>query len=440
MLVNMSAVSTLPESPAHPLPAELVADVDRLVDADTERLIDLFKDIHRNPELGFMEVQTARLVELNLQNLGFDITKGIGTTGIAAIYRNGDGPVVMYRADMDALAVQEETDVDYASDKRVRLEDGTEVPVAHVCGHDAHVTWMLGMAHALLNLKDRWSGTLVLIGQPAEEPITGAAAMVDDGLYNFIPKPDVFIGMHTTPLPVGTVVSSPGTRMAGTDQLDILFHGVGGHGSMPHLAKDPVLMSALAVTEYQTIVSRMVDPQQTAVLTVGAIAAGSTNNVIPATALVKANLRWFDPAVRTVMLEAIEAVSDGVARTYGMPEDKLPEIIMKGGSSPLINSPELSAQMATSLAAVIGDDRVITDMPRTTGSEDVQILKGPYPDMPFNYLLVGIADPEVFAAAAARGLQAPFSPHNPNYLVDLSAIGYGTKIAAYAMLGLLARS
>ncbi|GAA2384312.1 amidohydrolase [Gordonia cholesterolivorans] len=444
-LSNMADVSTLPD--AHDgepltdsLPADLVADVDRIIDADTDRLVETFKDIHRDPELGFAEVRTARIIELALQNLGFDITTGIGTTGVAAIYRNGDGPVVMYRADMDALAVQEETGVEYASEKRVTREDGTEVPVAHVCGHDAHVTWMLGMAHALIELKDRWSGTLVLIGQPAEEPITGAKAMVDDGLYNFIPKPDVFIGMHTAPAPVGVVVSSPGPRLAGTDQLDILFHGVGGHGSMPQKAKDPVLMAAMAIVEFQTIVSRMIDPQQTAVLTVGAVHAGSDNNVIPTQALLKANLRWYDPAVREIMLSAVESVADGIARTYGMPEDKLPEITLKGGSSPLVNDLELSERMARTLAAVLGDQQIVTDMPRATGSEDVQLLKGPYPEMPFNYLLVGIANHETFAAAQAQGEPFPFAPHNPNYLVDLSAIPFGAKVAAYSMLGLLNRS
>lgn len=436
----MTGVSIPVESSANPLSDELVAEVNKLVDTDNDRMVELFKGIHRNPELGFMEVQTARLVELNLQNLGFDITTGIGTTGIAAIYRNGEGPTVMYRADMDALPVEEETDVEYASKKRVRLDDGTEVPVAHVCGHDAHVTWMLGMASTLIALKDRWSGTLVLIGQPAEEPITGAKSMVDDGLYNFIPEPDVFIGMHTAPEKVGVVVASPGPRMAGTDQLDILFHGVGGHGSMPQKAKDPVLMAALAVVEYQTIVSRMIDPQKTAVLSVGAILAGSGNNVIPATALVKANLRWYDPEVREQMLDAVKAISEGIARSYGMGEDQLPEIIMKGGSSPLVNDPDLSEQIATSLGAVIGDDLVITNMPRVTGSEDVQMLKGPYPNLPFTYLLVGIADPDVYDAARARGEDFPYAPHNPNYLVDLSAIPYGTKVATYAMLGLLKRN
>ncbi|MCF8588602.1 amidohydrolase [Gordonia liuliyuniae] len=419
------------------LPQELISRVDAAVDADTDRLVETFKDIHRNPELAFGEVQTSRLIEKALQNLGFDVTKGIGRTGIAATLRNGDGPVVMYRADMDANAIEEQTGLDYASDVRVAREDGSVVPAAHMCGHDAHVTWLIGMANALVTVRDSWSGTAVLIGQPAEEPITGAKAMVDDGLYNFIPKPDVLIGMHTMPAPVGIVSSSPGPRLAGTDQVDIVFHGVGGHGSMPERTKDPLQMAARAVVAFSSVVPEHVDPSQTAILTVGAIAAGADNNVIPSQAVIRTNIRWYDPRVRETLLDAIESVSQQIARDAGAGDDLLPEIIVKGGSLPLVNDPELAASMSTSLAAIIGDDSVLTDLPAATASEDVQILKGPYPDMPFNYLMVGTADPELVAAARARGDEVPFSPHTPNYIVDLAAVPYGTKIAAYAMLGLL---
>ncbi|HYN58676.1 MAG TPA: amidohydrolase [Rubrivivax sp.] len=267
------------------------------IDADTARLIAIVKDIHQNPELAFMEVRTAGIVAKELKALGFDVKTGIGKTGVVAILKNGAGPTVMYRADMDGNAVEEATGLPYASKVRVKREDGSESPVAHMCGHDAHVTWMLGMAKAMVALKNEWSGTMVLVGQPAEEPITGAKAMVDDGLWtrHGVPKPDFFIGMHTAPGPVGAVVSSGGPKMAGTDQIDILFKGVGGHGSMPQLAKDPVLMASMAVVQFQAIVSRTIEPQQTAVLTVGAVQAGTDNNVIPSTALVKANLRRYDP-------------------------------------------------------------------------------------------------------------------------------------------------
>lgn len=423
------------------IPSELVSKAKVAVDADTVRLTAMFKDIHQHPELGFMEERTAAIIAKELKDLGFEVTQGIGGTGVVGVLRNGDGPVVMYRADMDANAVEEATGLPWASKVRVKREDGSEVPVAHMCGHDAHVTWMLGMATALVSLKSEWTGTLILVGQPAEEPITGAQAMVDDGLWTDygLPKPDYFIGIHTAPIPVGLVVSSPGPRMAGTDQLDILFKGIGGHGSMPQLTKDPVLMVSHAITQYQSIVSRVIDPQQTGVVTVGSIQAGIDNNVIPDTALVKANLRWFDPAVRAQMIAGIKAISEGVARTYGMPEDQLPVITMKGGSTPLINDEALSARLATTLKAAFGDKNVATEFPAVTGSEDVHLLKGPHTDLPFTFMLVGVADPEVFAAAQRPGepVTLPYSAHNPNFVVDLAAIPAGTSIATISMLELL---
>jgi hippurate hydrolase len=421
--------------------AELASRAKAAIDADSTRLVAMYKDIHQNPELGFMETRTAAIVAKNLKALGYQVTTGIGGTGVVAVLKNGDGPVVMYRADMDANAVEEATGLPFASKVRVKREDGAEVPVAHMCGHDAHVTWMLGMAKALSALKADWKGTVILIGQPAEEPITGAMAMVNDGLWtrHDLPKPDYFIGMHTVPIPVGMVVSSAGPKMAGTDQLDVLFKGVGGHGSMPQLTKDPVLMAAFAITQYQAIVSRVIEPQQTGVLTVGSVQAGIDNNVIPQTALVKANLRWFDPVVRGQMLAGIKAISEGIARTYGMPEDQLPVITMKGGSTPLVNDEGLSGRLAATLKPVFGAKNVITDLPPATGSEDVHLLKGPHTDVPFNFLLVGVADSRVFAAAQRPGvaMTLPYSAHNPNFVVDLAAIPVGASIATIAMLDLL---
>lgn len=420
--------------------AELLQAVKAEVAADSDRLVKIFKDIHQNPELGFMEVRTSGIVAKELEALGFEVRTGIGKTGVVGILRNGDGPVVMYRADMDANAVEEASGFDYASKVRVKREDGSESPVAHLCGHDAHVTWMLGMAKAMVAMKDRWSGTMVLVGQPAEEPITGAQAMIDDGFWtNFgIPKPDYFIGMHTAPGPVGAVVSSGGPKMAGTDQIDILFKGVGGHGSMPHLTKDPVLMAALAVVQFQAIVSRTIEPQQTAVLTVGSIQAGADNNVIPATALVKANLRWYDPAVREKLIAGIISVSNGIARTYGMPEDQMPVITMKGGSTPLVNDDALAARLAAPLRLLLGEKNVVTEFPPATGSEDVHLLLGPNVDVPFNYLIVGVADPEAFAAAQESGKGLPYSAHNPNFVVELEAIPLGTETATVSMMELMA--
>lgn len=416
---------------------ELVEYVNSLVDADTSRLVEIFKDIHRNPELGFFEVRTSRIVSQALTDLGFRVTTGIGGTGVAATLENGPGPTVMYRADMDALAVEEATGVDYASTVRFRRDDGVEVPVAHACGHDAHVTWLLGMAKVLVQTTDAWSGTAVLIGQPAEESIVGARTMVDDGLYDIIAKPDQFVALHTAPIPVGVVLASGDYTMAGTDQLDIVFNGVGGHGSMPQLAKDPVVMAAFAIAQFQTIVSRSVAPLEPAVLTVGSVQSGSDNNVIPDRALLKANLRWFDPQVRHQLLSGIRAVADGIARSHGIPDERLPTITMKGGSTPLVNDPTLAQRVATALGGVLGDENIVTESPPMLGSEDCHLLKGPHGDVPLAFLLVGVADRDAYDDAVAAGRQFPYSPHNPEYLVELESIGIGTKIASCAMLELL---
>lgn len=419
----------------------LASKAEGLIKADTDRLVTLFKDIHQNPELGFMEVRTAGIVAKELRALGFEVKTGIGKTGVVAILRNGPGPTVMYRADMDANAVQEATGLPYASKVRVKRDDGVEVPVAHTCGHDAHVTWMLGMAKAMVALKADWAGTMVLVGQPAEELIRGAQAMVDAGLYTTYsaPRPDYFIGMHAAPGPVGAVVSSGGPKMAGSDQIDILFKGVGGHGSTPQMTKDPVLMAALAMVEFQAIVSRTIAPQETAVLTVGSIQAGADNNVIPANALLKANLRWYTPQVREQMIAGIKSISNGIARTYGMPEDQLPVITMKGGTTPLVNQNALADRTAATLKATIGENNVLTELPPATASEDVHLLLGPHTNVPFNFLFVGVADPQVYAAAVKEGKMFPYSAHNPNFVVDLKAIPFGTQVATVSMLDLLGK-
>src|SRR5574337_154252 len=419
---------------------QLTERINSLVDADTPRLVEIFKDLHRHPELSFTEVRTARTVAQALTDLRFTVTTGIGGTGVVATLDNGPGPTVLYRADMDALPVEEATGLDYASTARVRRDvdgSGGESPVAHVCGHDAHVVWMLGMAKVLAQTSDAWSGTAVLIGQPGEELIAGARAMVEGGLYDVAPKPDSFVAMHTAPVPVGTLVGVGGERMAGTDQLDIVFRGVSGHGSMPQLAKDPVLMAALAIVEFQSIVSRSIAPHEIAVLTVGSVQAGSSHNVIPAEARLKVNLRWFNPYVREQLVTGIRAIIEGIARSYGMPDELLPVITMRGGSTPLVNDSALTDRLASALGGVIGAENVVTQLPAVTGSEDCHLLKGPYSDVPLAYLMIGVADPQVYADGVAAGKLFPYSPHSPDYVVDLAAIPFGAKVAGQAMLELL---
>jgi hippurate hydrolase len=407
--------------------------------ADTPRLTAIFKDIHQHPELGFMETRTAAIVAKELNALGFEVDRDVGRTGVVGILRNGPGPTVMYRADMDANAVEEKTGLPYASKVRVRRGDGVEVPVAHMCGHDAHITWMLGMAKVMAVSKANWRGTLVLVAQPAEELGLGAKAMVEDGLYckHRVPIPDFFIGLHTAPGPVGLVASAGGIRMAGSEQLDVVFHGVGGHGSMPQMTKDPVIMAALAVVQYQMITSRSLDPREAAVLTVGSIQAGTDNNVIPETSVLKITLRFFNPAVRERMIAGIRSINNGIAKAYGVAEAAMPSLTLRGGTTPVINNDALVARLNGALKALLGERNVVTELPATTGSEDVQMLLAEHTSVPFAYLLVGVADPSVFARALNEGKPVPYANHTPNFVVDLAAIPLGTKIATTIVAELL---
>lgn len=309
----------------------------------------------------------------------------------------------------------------------------------HACGHDAHVAWMLGMARAMAQLKSDWAGTLVAYAQPAEEVGLGAQAMVEDKLWDRgFPRPDYAFGVHTAPGPVGFISSSPGVRMARVDQLDITFTGVGGHGSTPQMTIDPVVMAAQAVLSYQTIVSRNLDPQASAVLSIGAIEAGRDNNVIPSHAVLKLNLRWFDREVREQMLQRIDEISRGIAIAAGVSPDKMPTRRMKGNSGPLINDKVLVARLNPSLEALMGKGRVIDQFPAVMGSEDFQEAFTVLGNVPYAFVLVGVAPPEAFAKAQAAGRPFPYSNHNPDFFVGLAAVPIGAKVDTVMVLSVLA--
>lgn len=423
---------------ADPVAKELIAKVEERVDADSSRLTGIFKDLHQNPEIAFTETRTAAIVAKNLRALGLAVTEGIGGTGVVGVLENGPGPTVWFRADMDANAVRETTGLPWASIEKQRLPDGSEIDVMHACGHDAHVTWMLGLAKTMVELRSEWSGTLVTYAQPAEELLTGAQAMVKDGLWRRgFPKPDYALGAHTAPGPVGVISLSPGVRMAGTDQLDITFHGIGGHGSAPEMTIDPVVMAAQAVLSYQTIISRNIDPRVPAVLSVGAIEAGRDNNVIPETAVLKLNLRWFTPELRASMLQRIDEINRGIAIAAGLSRDGMPTRLMKGHAGPLVNDAALVARVNPALKALVGPGNVIDQFPAVMGSEDFQeAFKGL--DTPYAYILIGVAPPKMFAKARAAGRAFPYANHNPDFFVDLAAIPIGVKVNTVAVLSVFA--
>ena len=424
---------------ADTLPELLIAKVSKTIEGDRQHLIDLFKDLHQHPEIAYTEVRTAGIVGNELKALGFEVFEGIGKTGVVGVLKNGPGATVWFRADMDANAVQETTGLPYAATTRQRLTDGSELDVMHACGHDAHVTWMLGMAKVMVSLKDSWSGTLVVYAQPAEEVGTGAKSMVEDNLWKRgFPKPDYVFGAHTAPGPVGMVANAPGIRMAGFDQLDVTFHGIGGHGSTPQMTIDPVVMAAQAVLSYQTIVSRNIDPQAAAVITVGSIETGRDNNVIPETAILKLNLRWFKPEVREQMIQRIDQVSQGVAIAAGVSQKNMPSRVMKGNAGPVINNAALVARINPSLTALLGEGKVIDDFPAVMGSEDFQEAFNGM-DVPYAYLLIGVAPPKMYADARAAGRPFPYSNHNPDFFVDLDAIPLGAKVNAVVVMTMLAK-
>ncbi|WP_281686874.1 amidohydrolase [Pseudomonas citronellolis] len=414
--------------------APLNRRIDALVEQDEQRLINVFKTLHQNPELAFQEHQTAAQVTKELQALGYEVKSGVGKSGVVGILRNGAGPVVMYRADMDALPIKETTDLPYRSEKVTAWLGNPEQPVMHACGHDAHVTWLLAVAKIMQQLKEQWSGTLVLVAQPAEEIGLGAAAMVKDGLYDFAPRPDVLLGAHVFPVyPAGSVAVREGRRMAGADQVDVHLPGIGGHGSTPHVAKDPVVMGAMAVMGYQTVVSRMTDQAEPAVLTVGAFQAGTANNIIPADATLKLNLRWYDEKVRQRMLAGIESVTDGVLRMNDMPAERKASIEVTSTVTPLVNDPASTRVAHAALVAQLGEKKVLNGLPPVMGSEDVQMLVSPYPDTKVVFLEIGGGKPDAYINLVEKN-QWPVLNHNPGFVVELGAIPTGVRAVTASLI------
>ena len=429
---------------------KLVPEIHKAVDADAKRVQEIYKDIHEHAELGFMETRTAEIVAKELRALGFDVKTKIGITGVVGILKNGKGPVFMFRGDMDALPIEEKTDLPYASKVRVTNLDGVEVPVSHMCGHDAHTTWAVALGKAMTRLKDKWSGTLVLVAQPAEEPIDGAIAMIKDGLYtkHGVPKPDYFLTLHTGPFPTGVVVLTGGRINTGSQHIDITFNGSGGHGSSPHVATDPIIMAGAAIMQYQTIVSRMMDPTETSVLTVGMVAAGATYNVIPTEARLKLKLHYTTHESGEKMVSSIKRISNNIAHTYGITSDNMMPIVeVKGYAPPVVNSPEWMTRIREVLREADAADKAINDTRaiegagvhdlEVSGSDDAFALIEGIEGVQGAYIFIGTAPPELVAAAHKEGKEFPFFVHQPNYVVDLDAITFGTKVATVLALDVL---
>lgn len=368
----------------------------------------LYTDLHRHPELSFQETRTAGIVTQHLTALGIEFEEQIGRTGVAGVIRNGDGPVVWLRADMDGLPVEERTGLAYASTARGIDPAGTDVPVMHACGHDMHVTALLGALETLVSTKDEWSGTIVAIFQPAEEYGAGSQAMIADGVLDRFPRPDIVLGQHVTPLPAGTIGVRSGTQMAASDGLTVTLLGRGGHGSRPHSTIDPVVMAAATVMRLQTIVSREVDPRDVAVVTVGSIHAGLKNNIIPAEAKLELSLRYPDDDARASVLEKVERVVRAEAQASGAEQE--PTITIDHSLPPTINDVHSTARLTLAFDAAFGEGTVV-DPGMFTGSEDVSWFAREA-GVPLVFWFWGGVDPAVYAAALAAGTIARDIPTN----------------------------
>ncbi|WP_154792512.1 amidohydrolase [Occultella kanbiaonis] len=376
-------------------------------------LADVYKDLHRHPELGFQEHRTAGIVKEELEGLGFEVSSGIGGTGVVAVLRNGPGPTALLRADMDALPVKEQTGLDYASTATTTGDGGKVVPLAHACGHDLHTTCLLGAAEVLSRETTTWSGALLLVFQPAEELGAGAQAMVDDGLFDRFPRPDVVLGQHVAPLPAGRIAGHAGPAYAGSDSLRVRLIGKGAHGSMPEASVDPVVLAAATVLRLQTIISREIPSTATAVLTVGSIHGGDAANVIPGEVELQLNIRSYDEKVRGRILAAVDRIAKGEAETAGAPQE--PTITEIERFPVVVNDAGALQKTFDAFGAWLGADKLL-DPGAGAGSEDVGVL-ATSSGAPLSYWLLGGTDPSLFTTGdlSDPALLTVPSNHSPRY-------------------------
>lgn len=372
----------------------------------------VYKDLHSHPELSMQEKRTAGIAADHLRAAGYEVTTGVGNTGVVGLLRNGEGPVVMLRADMDALPIQEDTGLRYASKMTATDQSGKTVPVMHACGHDMHVTWLIGTATLFSKSRTAWKGTLMAVFQPAEETAAGAQAMINDGLLQRFPKPAVILGQHVMALPAGIVAGRAGATTSAADSLQIRLFGRGAHGSMPEASIDPVVMAAATVLRLQTIVSREVAASDTAVVTIGVLQAGTKENVIPDEAVIKLNVRTFDEGVREHVLSAIERIVNAEALASGAP--KKPEITTLDRYSLVANDPGTTKRVGDAFRNHFPAARVQETKP-TTASEDFGNF-GTAWGAPSVFWFVGGTDSETYAKAKEHGKLGEIpTNHNPRF-------------------------
>ena len=374
----------------------------------------LYVDLHQNPELSTHETQTAAKVAARLRSAGYEVTEHVGGTGIVAILKNGTGPTIMLRTELDALPVEEKTGLSYASKVRAKDDAGRDVPVMHACGHDVHMASLVGTAEVMAHSKDTWHGTLMLIGQPAEETIGGAEGMIRDGLFTRFPKPDVAVALHVgNEYPAGMVAITPGVYNTNSDSIRITIYGKGGHGASPHTTVDPIVIAARTVLTLQTIASREVKPGELAIVTIGYLHAGLKNNIIPDQAEMGLTVRTFKSEVRQQVLAAITRITKAEAAAAGAPRE--PSIDRYEGTDSVYNDPALAQRLRAPLEAALGKDKVVIGEPITPSEDFSYFVEQGVPGF---YFSLGGADPEKLAQAKAAGTRLP-SNHSPLFAPDV---------------------
>lgn len=391
------------------------------IKADLPGLMAIYRDLHENPELSFQEVRSAGILADAARKAGFEVTEKVGQTGVVAVLKNGPGPVVLIRADMDALPVVEQTGLPYASKKRGVSSAGVESGIMHACGHDTHMTAWIEVARLMSARRKEWSGTLVMIGQPAEELVSGAKAMLDDGLYTRFPKPSVTLAFHDSDIESGVIGITPGYALANSDSVNVTFKGLGGHGSRPQSTKDPITLAAAFVTRVQTVVSRENDPQDPAVISVGAFHAGAKHNIIPDRAELQLTVRSYKDETRKLLLDGIKRVAEGEAMVAGFPAELKPEFAVVNSARSTFNDPDFAQKEMAAFQSHFGPARVKL-IPASMGAEDFgEYGRADRQNIKSLIFWVGGYPADVIAKAKAEGRAIP-SPHSPFFAPEADKV------------------
>ncbi len=395
-----------------------VEDVDSYLSADLEFLVDFYKERHMHPEISLQEKNTAAALAKELRQIGFEVTENFGGFGVVGILKNGEGPQILYRTDMDALPMWEKTELPYSS-KLNTVYNGQDVGTMHSCGHDMHMTTWLGTARAMIAMKDKWSGTLMLIGQPAEEIGQGARLMLNAGLYDRFGVPDFGLGLHCNPtLPAGQIGISDGYTMANTESIDIKIKGIGAHGASPHMSIDPVVIASMIVMEIQTIVSRNIKPIDDAVITVGAIKGGTKHNIIPDEVSLQLTVRTYKQEVRELIHKRLGEITRGIALAAGLTEDMIPEIHIPDQYTPAnYNHPELTNQVSSSAGSAIGESNVVYAEPQMVG-EDFACYGNTEDKVPTVLYWLGTVSQTKIDGGDLPGLHSPFYYPSPEKTLE----------------------